>query len=125
MGPAIRRLRHVGTLAAALAAVIAGIAMTPWLTSFWPLAVAFSLVGVGTGLTQPMTMSLISGRATASTRGLAIGLRQLVNQIAQISGPPLLGAIAGLMGLQAAFHAAAAIAAFGFVWLLRLARVRS
>jgi MFS family permease len=125
MEHAIRRLRHVGVLAAALATVITGIAVTPWLSSFWPLVFAFSLVGVGTGFTQPLTMSLISGRATAGTRGLAIGLRQVVNQIAQITGPPLLGMVAGLLGLRAVFHVAAVIAAFGFVWLLRLARVRS
>jgi MFS family permease len=125
MGQAIQRLGRVGVLAAALATVIVGLALTPWLTTFWPLAFAFSLVGVGTGFTQPLTMSLVSGRATAGTRGLAIGLRQWVNQIAQIAGPPLLGFVAGMMGLRAAFHVAAVICAIGFIWLVRLGRVRS
>ena len=86
--------------------------------------IAFSLVGVGTGFTQPMTMSLVSGRASVGTRGLAIGLRQWVNQVAQITGPPCSASWRARFGLRAAFHVAAAIAALGFFWLLRLARVR-
>jgi MFS family permease len=124
MGTAIRRLGRVGVLSVALATVVAGVAITPWLTSFWPLAFAFSLVGIGTGFTQPMTMSIISGRASASARGLAMGLRQLVNQFATFAGPPLLGVVAGAAGLGAAFHVAAGIASLGFVALLRLARLR-
>jgi MFS family permease len=122
---AVRHLRHSGALAVALAIAIAGVALTPWLTSFWALAAAFSLIGVGTGVTQPLTMSLVSGRATATTRGLALGVRMTVNQAAQVIGPPVLGVVVGAMGLGAAFHVAAAVAVLGFAWLARFARAES
>jgi MFS family permease len=119
---AVERLRHAGTLAVALGITVAGLALTPWVTSFWALAAAFCLVGAGTGVTQPLTMSLISGHATATTRGLALGLRMTVNQGAHVVGPPVLGVIVGMLGIGAAFHLAAVVAVFGFVSLARFAR---
>jgi MFS family permease len=118
---AVQRLRHAGVLAVALAITIAGVALTPWLTSFWPLAAAFSLIGAGTGVTQPLTMSLVSGHATPTTRGLALGVRMTVNQAAHVVAPPILGAAVGAFGLGASFHVAAAVAVLGFVWLGRFA----
>jgi MFS family permease len=125
IAPAVQRLRHAGVLGIALTITIVGVLLTPWVTSFWALAMAFSLVGAGTGVTQPLTMSLISGRATPTTRGLALGLRMTVNQGSQTIGPPVLGVIVGMLGLGAAFHIAGAVAVLGFVWLSRFARIEA
>jgi MFS family permease len=125
IAPAVLRARHATVLAVALALTISGVLLTPWVTSFWALAAAFSLVGAGTGVTQPLTMSLISGRATATTRGLALGLRMTVNQASQVIGPPMLGVIVGTLGIAAAFHVAGAVAVLGFASLTRFARAES
>jgi MFS family permease len=121
----VRHLGHVGVLSAALASIVLGVAVVPYLESLWPLVVAMSLVAAGTGFTQPLTMSLVSGRVSASTRGLAIGLRQTANQVAQIASPPLLGLVVGSFGLAAAFPVAAGLGACGLVALWRLARYPS
>jgi MFS family permease len=123
IGIAVQHLRHVGVLAMALCFTVVGLAATPWLTSFWALAVAFCISGFGNGFMQPLTMSLVSGRATSSTRGLVIGLRMTVNQIAQVAGPPCFGLVVGAFSLGAAFHVAAAAAVCGFGALARFARV--
>jgi MFS family permease len=117
------RIQHVGVLGLGLLLIMLGIVVTPWLTSFWPLAVAFAVVGIGSGFIQPLTMSLVSGRATASTRGLAIGLRMSTNQVAQIVGPPFFGIVVGGLGLAAAFYAAAVATMAGFTSLSRFGRV--
>jgi MFS family permease len=119
----VRWIRHAGVLAIALGTAALGIALTPWLGSFWTLTLAVSLLGAGTGITQPLTMSLVSGRATPSARGLAIGVRMTVNQLAQVIGPPILGVVVGAWGLGAAFHVAAVAAATGFAWLRGYARL--
>lgn len=119
----VRRLGYVGVLVLALCFTVTGLAVTPWLTSFWTLAAAFCVVGIGNGFMQPLTMSLISGRATPQMRGLAIGLRMTVNQFAQVVGPPFFGIVVGAVSLGAAFHVAAASAALGFVSLARFGRL--
>jgi MFS family permease len=120
---AVTRYHHVGVLGLGLLLTMLGIVVTPWLRSFWPLAAAFAVVGIGNGFIQPLTMSLVSGRATANTRGLAIGLRMTTNQIAQIVGPPFFGIVVGGLGLEAAFYAAAAATATGFATLSRFGRL--
>ncbi|HET8678647.1 MAG TPA: MFS transporter [bacterium] len=122
IAPAVREFRHAGVLAVALCLAIVGLAITPRLTSFWALAAAFSLVGVGNGFMQPLTMSLVSGRAAAGMRGLAIGLRMTGNQFAQVIGPPCFGLIVGAFGLGAAFQVGAIIAAIGLAPIIRLSR---
>lgn len=117
---AVRELRHTGVLAMSLGLAIIGLAITPRLTSFWALAAAFSLVGVANGFMQPLTMSLVSGRAASSMRGLAIGLRMTLNQFAQVIGPPCFGLIVGALSLGAAFHVGAIAAAIGLAPLVRL-----
>jgi MFS family permease len=119
----VQRLRYVGVLTLALCCTVAGLVVTPSLTSFWTLAAAFCVVGIGNGFMQPLTMSLISGRATPDMRGLAIGLRMTVNQLAQVIGPPFFGVVVGALSLGAAFHVAAGAAALGFASLARFARV--
>lgn len=116
------RIGHVGILRLGIVLTAVGTLMTPFLTSLWALALAYGLVGVAQGYMQPLSMSLVSGQAGAGQRGVALGLRFTVNQVAQAIGPPLFGfAVAGF-GLGAAFYAAAGVAWSAFIWVGRLAR---
>jgi len=122
LGIAARRFGHVGILRLGIVLTAVGTMVTPFLTSLWALALAYGLVGVAQGYMQPLSMSLVSGQAAAGQRGVALGLRFTVNQLAQVIGPPLFGlAVAGL-GLGAAFFASAGVAWSALIWVGRLAR---
>lgn len=124
LGIAARRIGPVGILRLGILLTAVGTVMTPFLTSLWTLALAYGLVGVAQGYMQPLTMSFISGQAAADQKGVALGLRFTVNQLAQAIGPPLFGfAVAGF-GLGAAFFAAAGVAWSALIWAGRLARRR-
>jgi MFS family permease len=126
IGPAVRRMGHAGVLGMAMALTVVGVGVTPLLTSVGTLAVAIGLVGMGMGFMQPLSMSLVSGRAPEGTRGVALGLRITINQLAQVIGPPLLGLAVAASGLAAAFYIAAGVTGLGvpaLAWTDRRSRV--
>jgi MFS family permease len=119
---AVRRVGHVAVLGASLCLTAVGIGITPRVSATWGLALAFGAVGVAMGLMQPLTMSLISGRAPEGAHGIALGLRVSVNQLAMVIGPPAFGLAVAGFGLPAAFYTAASAAMLGLVAVARLAR---
>lgn len=124
LGIASRRIGPVGILRLGILLTAVGTLMTPFLTSLWAVALAYGLVGVAQGYMQPLTMSFISGQAAAGKKGVALGLRYTVNQLAQVIGPPLFGVAVAVFGLSAAFYAAAGVAGSAFIWVRRLTRDR-
>lgn len=74
-------------------------------------AVAMAGLGLGTGLSQPLTMSIIAGGSPYHARGLALGLRQTSQRLGNALSPLVMGALASLAGLGAPFLAAAVIMA--------------
>lgn len=113
---------HRGVLALALMLTVLGASLTPMLRQAWALALAVGLAGAAMGYMQPLSMSLISGRAMAGTQGLALGLRISMNQVAQVIAPPIYGLAVAGYGVASAFYVAAAVAACGFIGLNRMAR---
>jgi MFS family permease len=70
---------------------------------------------------QPLSMSLVSGQAAAGQKGVALGLRFTVNQLAQVIGPPFFGLAVAAFGLSAAFFASAGVAWSALIGVGRLA----
>jgi len=96
------------TLAVGLAGVI--VHPSPWLIGLWVV-----LFGAGHGLSQPISMVMVADRVAARERGVALGVRLMVNRLAQVLAPLAFVWVAGGIGLQALFltHALlVAVAAF-------------
>jgi DHA1 family multidrug resistance protein-like MFS transporter len=115
LGHAVRRFGYVAVFGFAIAITVAGLGLTPLLATFWPLAIVMGMGGVAMGFMQPLAMSQISGRASTGNKGLSLGLRISVMQLAQVIGPLVFGAAVARFGLQAAFYLGAVIAGGGFV----------
>jgi MFS family permease len=122
IGKAVERLGHPGVLAMAIGLTAAGVSVTPLLRNPIALTAAIGLTGIATGYMQPLSMSLISGRAKPAARGVALGLRISMNQLSQAVGPPLLGLAVAGYGLPAAFYLAALVVCAGFPVLARMER---
>jgi hypothetical protein len=73
-----------------------------------------AVAGMTLGVCQPMTMSWVAARATASARGTAMSLRLLGNRVGQVIIPLAAGSVAvatGTAGVLAAAGLTVAISA--------------
>jgi len=107
--------RQVLLGAVVLAAVAIG--ATPFLTRFWPLALAATVTGMAWGFTQPLTMSLMAGNVAFHERGLALSLRMTSNRLAEVISPMVFGTLVVWAGLRSAFFLSAAALGVG-IWVI-------
>jgi len=85
------------------------------------LITIFVLVGLGHGISQPLSMVTLADHVDSAERGTALGLRLTGNHLVQIVGPLVLGIVADTIGLTAvfAFAGLAALVIAGYVAALR------
>ncbi len=69
---------------------------------YWPVLIGFSLVGIGVSAVFPMTFSL-AGSSKKYSPGMAISIISTYGIAGMLIGPPLVGYIAHVVGLQYAF----------------------
>ena len=69
---------------------------------YWPVLIGFSLVGIGVAAVFPMTFSL-AGSSKKYSPGMAITIISTYGIAGMLIGPPLVGYIAHVVGLQYAF----------------------
>lgn len=93
-------------LTCSMAAAAAGVGLVPWLSAFWSLAISSALVGIGIGLSQPLSMAVVADQTPPGERGLALGVRLTGNRLAQVVNPLFFGLVAQLFGIGPAFWAA-------------------
>jgi len=107
--------RRALTLSVALS-ILATTAL-PWFDSFWQFAVASSVFGFGIGISMPLIFTLLSEEISPNQQGVAAGLRATANRLAAFLLPVLMGGLAELAGVGAAFWV------IGVVLLMVLASV--
>lgn len=109
-----RRWTFVGSLTAG----VAGLAMLPFV-EVAGAAVAMVLLGVGLGLSQPLTLSWVSTLAPPEMRGAAVGLRLSANRLAQTVVPATVAAAAAGSGSTGVFVGSAVLMAAATTTVLR------
>ncbi len=111
--PAIVRLLggRSRTLLIMVGAIVVGIGLTSFVATLPGLLIAAALVGVGSGITQPLSMVTVADHVHPRQLGLALGLRITANRLAQVLGPLLIGVVAELAGVRWVFLAAAVMLA--------------
>lgn len=81
--------------------IAASLILLPWLSSFWHLAAAMALYGLGYGLLFPSISALIPDHTCREERGLATGIFHALLTAGVAIGAPLMGWIGGLAGTRA------------------------
>lgn len=122
IGVVVRRFGYVPVFGFAIGLTVVALGLIPQLTTFWPLAAVMGMGGAAMGYVQPLAMSLIAGRAPAGSKGVSLGLRISVMQLAQVVAPVIFGAVVTGLGLAAAFYAGAIVAAGGFLPLAAMTK---
>ncbi len=75
----------------------------------WRNAIALTVVAVGSGvamgISQPLTMLMVTMVVDRARQGTGVALRLLANRMGQFATPLFVGGASALFGLPAAFHA--------------------
>ena len=106
-------------LVASVVLTIAGVMVAPLLREFWQLAIAISCYGFGVGVSMPLMFSLLSQGVEADQQGLVAGIRAAANRLAAFVLPVVMGLVAELAGVAAAFWIVA-LALIALCWVVDL-----
>lgn len=104
----VRRFGETQTLTYAMFVACAAFCLFPLFSSAWPLAAVSFLLGVGAGVGQPLSMTLVFNASPPGRAGEAAGMRITVNQVAHFVIPLLFGALGSAAGYAAVFFTNAA-----------------
>lgn len=94
-----------------------GLALIPMGSTVGLFAIASVLLGIGSGIAQPMTMVVLSDHVLSERRGAALGARLSINFLALGLSTILLGAAIPVLGYAASFLVCAAIPASVAMWI--------
>ena len=99
----VRRMGETQTLTYAMFVACAAFCLFPLFSSAWPLAAVSFLLGVGAGVGQPLSMTLVFNASPKGREGEAAGMRITVNQVAHFVIPLFFGAVGSAVGYAAVF----------------------
>ncbi len=107
-----------------VAMAIAGVvyAVYPMFTSLEALLALSFVLGLGLGVSQPMTLSIMARSAPASRLGEATGLRLMLVNGTQTVLPSAFGAVGGVIGIGGLFWGMALLLGAGLVGVGRAVR---
>ncbi len=100
---AVRRTGEAQMLTYAMFVSCAAFCLFPLFESAWPLAAVSFLLGVGCGVGQPLSLTLVYNASPKGRAGEAGGMRMTVNQVTHFVIPLLFGAIGSAAGYAAVF----------------------
>lgn len=92
------------------------------------VAVAVALIGIGSGISQPLSIVMVLEDRPRAQHGVALGVRISGNRLAQLIGPVAVGATTSLIGLGPAMIGAACVLALPIGaarWLVRRRKEQS
>lgn len=81
-----------------------------------------TVFGCGFGITQPLSMVMVSDRSVPGYAGLAMGIRFMTVMAAALLGPLALGLVADAFSLAVAFYAGAGLLTLAGVWVVTTLR---
>ncbi len=112
----VRRLGETQTLTYAMFVACAAFCLFPLFSNPWALAAVSFLLGVGAGVGQPLSMTLVFNASPKGREGEAAGMRITVNQVLHFAIPLFFGAVGSTVGYAAVFLTNAGfLAAGGFI----------
>lgn len=100
---AVRRTGEAQMLTYAMFVACAAFCLFPLFHGAWPLAAVSFLLGVGCGVGQPLSMTMVYNASPRGRAGEATGMRITVNQVTHFMIPLLFGGLGSVAGYAAVF----------------------
>lgn len=101
-----------------------GLVLAPQLASVPAIFIVPVLVGIGTGVSLPLLITIVTSVVPIQRRGVALGLRAMVNQVAATAAPVIIGPLMTVAGLAFGFATGGGVAAL-MLLSARLLHVRT
>lgn len=98
-----RFARPITVAMIAMAVGSVGLVLAPHLITVPLVYVVPALIGISQGLSLPVILTAMGRAAPKGRRGLALGLRAMVNQTTAATGPVVVGALIAAVGVAAGF----------------------
>lgn len=95
--------------------MMVGLALLPFEKSFLEVAVVISIYGIGSGILQPVVVSMVSKYAPEKEQGAVLGLNQSIGSFARVLGPIWGGFAFDYLGYQFPFLTGAAFTFISFL----------
>lgn len=83
----------------------------PSFPNVWSLGIPSLLLGVAQGLSIPNLQTLLAGLAPIEHRGAFLAISGTALRLGQTAGPPLMGVVFAVWGIESTFYAATVVAA--------------
>lgn len=99
----LRRFRSAEIMFASMLIAAGAFAVFPLLRNVYPLMLAAFVIGVGSGVAQPVLMAVSYEKSPAGRTGEVTGLRLTANNVARVAIPLLSGAIGAAVGAAPVF----------------------
>jgi MFS family permease len=99
----VRRTGEAQTLTYAMFVACAAFCLFPIFQTPWPLAAVSFLLGVGCGVGQPLSMTMVFNASPKGRAGEATGMRITVNQVAHFIIPLVFGGLGSVVGYAPVF----------------------
>jgi predicted MFS family arabinose efflux permease len=115
LGKLARSWSQKALLQASCGFYAAALVMIPLTTNLWALGIAIILFGVAQGLSIPNLQTLLAGLAPIEHRGAFMSVNGMILRLGQTVGPPLMGTVFSVWGIDSTFYAAAAVAGAMFM----------
>jgi MFS family permease len=116
---ALRRTGEAQLFTYAMFVASASFCLFPLFDGPWTLAAASFLLGVGCGVGQPLSMTMVFNTSPKGRAGEATGMRITVNQVLHFVIPLLFGAVGSVAGFAAVFFSNAGFLVAGGYMSLR------
>jgi MFS family permease len=91
--------------------------LSPLIATYIAFCAVSFLRSAVNGLHQPLIVTLMLATVGPNDKGKAIGLRATANRITSIAGPFILGALAGVIGLEYGFYVIGIVSSLIMLWL--------
>jgi MFS family permease len=115
----VRRTGEAPMLTYAMFVACAAFCLFPLVQAAWALAAVSFLLGVGCGVGQPLSMTMVFNASPKGRAGEATGMRITVNQVAHFAIPLAFGGLGSLVGYAPVFFTNAGLMVVGGYMSLR------
>jgi MFS family permease len=115
----VRRSSEERVLSGSLYAAAATCIAFPFASDFFSLLAASFVLGLGLGCGSPLSLVLAYNRSPPGRSGEAIGVRQTVNKITEMTMPIVFGSLGTVLGMGPVFWIDAAMLVVGAMLMAR------
>ena len=120
MGKIIQRFPEKAVIRASFLLYALALVIVPSMPNTWLFFIPALLLGTAQGISLPTIQTLLGGLSSTENRAIIMSFYGTALRLGQTLGPPLLGIVFAISGIDAAFYVSCclALAAFGLIFVM-------